>query len=245
MDNTEVPSLLFKYMALNDKNDLAHLLLMLSENQIYLPDYSQLNDPLEGASAAIDLGVCGQFITSCADEEYYLVKEAKSKFKIISFSSSFNSPQLWAHYGGNYSGVCLGFSTTGIFHDVRKVIYTEHKPSTKSFPNGEGLDVALLENFLHKEEHWSYEKEWRYIEKTDSKFLKYQKEDIKCILLGNRIEPDIKKLILQALLDYRIPVLKTHIGVESYKIRLLPMEYVHIYEGSTPPFVDDLDSYCR
>jgi len=245
MYDVKVPNLLFKYKALNDINDLENVLMILSENKIYLPSYTQLNDPLEGVSVAIDLGICGQFITGSVDEEHYFVKKAKDRFKIVSFSSSYDSPQLWAHYGGNYSGLCIGFSTDRTFHNVRKVIYSKHKPSGVRVPNGEGLDEVLLESFLHKEEHWSYEQEWRYIEKTDNRFLELQKEDIGCVLLGHRIRPVFKKIILEALKDYNIPVLKTHIGIMSYKIRILPIDYVHTYDGSTPPFIDDLCSYCE
>ena len=49
MENTEKTEILFKYLPISTREQLAYRLDTFENNHIFFPNYSQLNDPLEGS----------------------------------------------------------------------------------------------------------------------------------------------------------------------------------------------------
>ena len=116
------PKYLYKYKAINTITDLSRVLSIINDNEIYMPTYDQLNDPLEGAGYNINItGWAGMSILSAADMELTPIEEMKKCFRILSFSSDPVSPQLWAHYANNYNGICLCFSREGVFKEAKYI----------------------------------------------------------------------------------------------------------------------------
>ena len=108
-----------------------------------------------------------------ADEELGPIEAMKNNYRILALSEDPQSPQLWAHYADNYTGVCLCFSTDGSLADAHKVSYSDKKPQRS--PRGEiQLMNAVRNGFFQKHSGWAYEKEWRVVcEKMDDHFLHF------------------------------------------------------------------------
>ncbi|MFL6846471.1 MAG: DUF2971 domain-containing protein [Allosphingosinicella sp.] len=108
---------------------------------------------------------------------------------IFSMSALPDQPLMWAHYGGDHSGICLGFqavegSKLADAQHCLPVIYSDELPTMDQ----SGLKVVLSlrtgANGLHSQQEvafddvtfqrvvttkptdWHYEREYRYIEKT-------------------------------------------------------------------------------
>lgn len=74
---------------------------------------------------------------------------------------------MWAHYGSNHKGVCLGFDTgERPFSTSKPLTYTDERPQIpfSSYKNMEPEDASKI--FLHKSKEWDYESEWRCVKRT-------------------------------------------------------------------------------
>lgn len=73
---------------------------------------------------------------------------------------------MWAHYGSNHTGICLGFNKNeAIFSNAKPVTYTFERP-TLSFSSHLEISNQDIENiFFNKSKEWEYEKEWRSIKR--------------------------------------------------------------------------------
>lgn len=184
-----LPKLLFKYKAVSTAADIDRLIDILQKNQIYMPNYKQLNDPLEGTNAKL-LGID----QSVRDEE-------REKWQILAFSEDCLLPTLWAYYAGNYTGVCLGFKTYPAFQNVIKVEYVNNQ---MTFQGDEPL--FLEDDFKYKNRCWFYEKEWRFIRRSEytedktvaNQFIDFAPEDIVHIFIGYEMPENLKRMISES-----------------------------------------------
>ena len=128
-DNNYIkPNFIYKYKAVSSKEDLVRLIDIVNNHRIYMPDYEQLNDPLEGQIVNIECdGYAGMEMTKAADEEDIVVKSRKKEFRILSLARECNNPLLWAHYSNGYEGACLCFSTDDSFSRITKTEYCEDR----------------------------------------------------------------------------------------------------------------------
>jgi len=74
---------------------------------------------------------------------------------------------MWAHYAENHTGVCLGFTITDEYHNVKY-----QKNRIKFDPAHELRNPKSQEKFLNKliktkDKNWSYEQEYGFLEKRD------------------------------------------------------------------------------
>lgn len=112
---------------------------------------------------------------------------------IFSLSESIDNELMWAHYGGNHSGISLGFGSNsdcklGNPRHMLPVIYAQEKPifeagfknevaiypaaggGTKSVSRVSFEDDVFRAAISTKTPAWSYEREWRYVEETSGLF---------------------------------------------------------------------------
>ncbi|MCD8522585.1 MAG: DUF2971 domain-containing protein [Saccharospirillaceae bacterium] len=90
---------------------------------------------------------------------------------ICCFSSEFDNPLLWSHYGDEHRGICIGYDLIRKpTPDLRKVIYGGSRTIKTSviinaLLKGNQRAKTLLDNnvLLRKAKPWSYEKEYRLI----------------------------------------------------------------------------------
>jgi Protein of unknown function (DUF2971) len=84
-----------------------------------------------------------------------------SEYGLLCFSGNWTNTALWAHYGANQRGICLGFD---LAQDLGQKVRYESVRTMQSFEQPEGeLDVELQKKLLStKSSDWEYEKEWRF-----------------------------------------------------------------------------------
>ena len=119
------------------------------------------------------------------------------KYGICSFTHSYNSQLMWAHYAEQHNGICVGFET-GLLQspDVKflDVNYRIAPPLVNIF----GTEEEHLLQVSSKYIEWSYEKEIRAIKKFDAvlpendskrKWI-IDKKAIQYVLMGYRTTPE-------------------------------------------------------
>ncbi|MGB0903022.1 MAG: DUF2971 domain-containing protein [Planktomarina sp.] len=93
-----------------------------------------------------------------------IIKKRAKKYGFISFSESWESPTMWAHYTNNHRGVCYGFDVDVMCNVTdpqqtyfSKITYTDTMLNYDVSRPEEMGDWANTTKF----KHWEYEKEWR------------------------------------------------------------------------------------
>jgi len=112
---------------------------------------------------------------------------------IFSLSESIDNELMWAHYGGNHSGIALGFGCNpdcklGKPKHMLPVMYALDKPvfkagfknevsiyaaaggGTKSVSRVSFEDDVFRAAISTKTPAWNYEREWRYVEESSGLF---------------------------------------------------------------------------
>ena len=176
------PKLLFKYKPISNCVDLERVCVILQNNTIYVPNISELNDPLEGTNTKILDG-------NCDGRDEILTKQ-----RILSLSESCFLSTLWAHYAGNYSGICLGYRRTGVFAEAKKIEYVNKQISWST----DARISAPLDLYI-KSNEWQYEQEWRLIctekAKDEKYFLEYESKELACVLFGGEMTKFMQDII--------------------------------------------------
>lgn len=93
-----------------------------------------------------------------------------SEIGILCLTESAKNLLMWAHYGSNHKGICIGFNALEKpFSTAKKIIYTENRPQIpfNSYKNMLQEDAEKI--FLHKSKEWEYENEWRCVKRTIKK----------------------------------------------------------------------------
>ncbi|MEQ3636518.1 MAG: DUF2971 domain-containing protein [Thalassolituus sp.] len=127
----------------------------------------------------------------------YQINEIQDSVAILSLTTSDENPLMWAHYGDEHRGFCIGYDVSCPFFSSDyclipaskgKVMYKDEKPVSDSPEFNPGLydtflqAVGLEENvtskteeiarklYLTKSEDWEYEDEYRVVKITNSLF---------------------------------------------------------------------------
>lgn len=245
------PLLLYKYKPLSSIKDLDRTIDIIANHRIFFPRYDKLNDPLEGSGSNIELTSrwAGISIQIASDRELTPIEEIKKKYRILALSSSPVSPQLWAHYGDNYNGICFCFSTEGAFKNAEPVKYFE--PDHVYAAEKDEIIPAVEEGFFHKHKDWNYEKEWRIVHRDgcdneivldEEEFLHFESDELRAIIFGGKVSDRIKQIIVKSSLT-KIKFLKAVPGYQTARINLLPWDYEHQYDGRNKPYIEDIEKY--
>lgn len=245
MKNDILPKLLFKYLPITSREQLAFRLDTLKNNRIYFPNYTQLNDPLEGSGYDIKIsGYAGCSITENVDDEDIVIAGIRSKYKILCLSETCFSPHMWEHYADNFRGVCFGYWTNGAFSKAQKLKYVSNQQlSETTNANGyvdvESVESEVFNSFFYKHTDWDYEKEYRIVDKIDNQYYEYDSKDLACIILGTNIEESICSCLVQSL-SPSVRVFRSKVGYRSFGISLYPFEKKIKYDGSVMDFIRNI-----
>lgn len=215
------PQYLFKFKSIDTAIDLCRFEQILCDNVIFLPNKEMLNDPLESMTYRITLcHAGGSYITDHGHEDSY-VTEAKNQYRILSLSRSIHSPLMWAHYANNYTGACLIFSGDKTFSKAKKVKYTNQ---ARYLDEGdfEEIDDVALDSLFEKMKDWSYEKEWRYIEKEKPGLIHFNREELVGVVVGHNMPQEIRKTISERCEEWSIPCFCTSVLLYDSKIIFFP-----------------------
>ncbi len=115
---------------------------------------------------------------------------------VTCFSEVNDDLLMWGHYGGQYKGLCLGFSTVKEpFTKLRKVRYADVIPEVDIADciASKNYETLLDDLYCTKSSFWKYEKEWRAIHSEAGTLFTYEPDVLKAIYFG----PDIERQALE------------------------------------------------
>jgi hypothetical protein len=186
------------------------------------------------------------------EEQFYFGKDEPNAY----LYRGFGNPYFWAHYGNSQKGVCFQFDKEALmkqFQQIdadklflgRKIKYNdevhEGNPSFIRFSSLEknSIDTIVKDCIFENQEHylftkttfWRPEREYRLaLYKEDQEFAFLDISDcISSIILGEDIEQNIEKEILDIGQDNGISVAKIDLG-NGYPIAVTISKYEHKYD---------------
>lgn len=179
---------------------------ILLNRRLYCSDWRRLNDPMEGVFA----------YSSHGDEPYVqsLVKgigDAKSRYKVCSFSAHFQSHLLWSHYAGGFDGLAIEIELPDDDPMVRKIEYR----GVFAFLDMDSVtdeEEAAQRILFSKYQEWSYEEEIRILSTTDWYELKHP---IRRVIAGQRMNQALFKTLALICDRENIQFCKVGIGDEG------------------------------
>lgn len=169
--------ILYKYKNISGEG-FRHTQDIFINQRLFLSALGSLNDPNESIA---EIQIDNQFKTYGNQLEE---RNRKTKTKIFSLSETNRSALMWAHYAASHTGICIGFDlsnwqdTDSVF--LKKVSYIDTPVKIPHSSLNDYVDFAK-----YKESSWSYEKEWRFVSRTNS-YLYITPDIIKVIFLGAR-----------------------------------------------------------
>ena len=89
---------------------------------------------------------------------------------VVCFSEEWSAPVMWAHYAGNYSGICIKYSRKKIEEKVNSAnLSAPNTDLSFEFKLGQvTYDSQVTEGMFSKNPLWEYEKEWRLLGQAPS-----------------------------------------------------------------------------
>ena len=227
------PKIVYKYKSVTEQTDFDRLLDIIKNNQIYMPIPSMLNDPMEANAVEIRLTYVGATYTFNCGQIPSLVEAEQNKYHVLSLSAIPNSPIMWAHYASGYSGCCLVYSTERTFSKVEPIIYTDmvFRLGEEDFPDDASMAKAVKESLRFKHKDWAYENEWRIIQCRDTDYLAYAPSELLGIIIGENMNPDKCKVLVELCKEKNIPCFRTHTMRSWNEIAFVPFDLVEALDG--------------
>ncbi|MFS8112044.1 DUF2971 domain-containing protein [Rhizobium jaguaris] len=153
---------------------------------VYCPRFSDMNDPMEGAHRT-SLGSILRGSRAGLED----IAEARNDLGIASLSEVHDHEPMWAHYAGQFSGICIMFSTRKLLAgldddiDLIRMAYNE-KPPILASQKASVSDKAKL-TLATKTVRWASEREWRIIAPLVGKAEYVDPAAVIRVYLGSRI----------------------------------------------------------
>ena len=150
-----------------------------------------------------------------------------TKMGLVCFSSQWQNPVMWSHYGDKHKGICLGFDVDNQI--LKKVEYISTR---KRHQLGQSLEDHNITSDLmsaavrYKFKEWSYEREYRGIvplkerDHSGHYFVSFDNDFVlREVIIGARCDRkpiDFKELLSQY--DDSVKVLKSRLAFKSFKV---------------------------
>ncbi len=147
-------------------------------------------------------------------DRYY--KDMIDSLGIVSLAEDRDNLLMWAHYGSNHYGMCLGFEwdETGL-PPAEEVIYQNRYRTLEYYSHTEDQLAAI--SLLQKSTDWAYEREWRSVAKPEVEYISsfMPDEHYKKELSKLQSEPDHSRDHLEAELKETFTFLVRRVMVEG------------------------------
>lgn len=192
---------LYKFRSLNNFDRIVDI---LTNNKFHLSNWNDLNDPMEGYFQYI---ICNTDLIYKEKIERFI--SSKNELKICAFSSKYHPILLWTNYADQHKGIAIEITLNPVkVKNLYKITYGKNIPELNFDSNPTPIDVLS-----RKIKFWSYEKEYRYIDYTDSTSV----GKITGIYFGIRTELYYKNLI-HNLINNSIPTYETKLDFDKNRI---------------------------
>jgi len=172
MAEIKPPKKLYRYRRTGPS--LAYTLKELS-GDLWCAYAKTLNDPFDGL-AKVESEVQNHVLYNSYDPDGLQRRgDLEKDWAIASFSETWDSPTMWAHYADNYSGVCFVYNSAILAKSIQSFMEIMlRRVDITAKPDVALLKVEYVEKHhpiyespfqaaRTKTKHWSYEREWRII----------------------------------------------------------------------------------
>jgi hypothetical protein len=213
------PSSLYRYRRLGDA--AVQEASALRENYIYCPAYSAMNDPMEGMHR-LSTRFAG---TSSSSKSHVRVQEAIDVMGIASMSEVYDHEPMWAHYAGQFTGMCVQYSLNRLIKGldrnvaITRMMYSEREPVLLD-DTSVAMDRARL-SLSSKTVRWSSEREWRLFRPAVGAAHYDEPRAVTKIFLGSRISQVDEALMREVGAELRVPVARMEI--DAYSMTFKPL----------------------
>jgi hypothetical protein len=165
-----------------------------------------MNDPMEGIYQS------SRLLQDSAryKETVNRIRDQKSGLGIACFSETYENMIMWAHYAGNFKGICLGYSSEDLIEGLPstaaliRVAYLDKPPTVDGDPAVD-MQTTAKRILSQKQYNWSYEREWRVLAPFGR--LNYVRaQALQEIYLGIEIPQVQRKLLIDSVagMDLRV-----------------------------------------
>jgi hypothetical protein len=159
----------------------------IKEPYLWCSEFRMLNDPMEGFyRPSTRLQKVNNY-----EERVNQLLERKLNVGIVSFSDNRDNELMWAHYAGNYSGICIAYRTVGLvagLPDDVALVRLGYDSRPPRIGNGDFANIRVI--LSQKKESWTYEREWRVLGPLGKVVITTR--CVTHIYLGARVNPDHK-----------------------------------------------------
>jgi hypothetical protein len=213
VDLPALPPMLYRYRRLDRPNALAQEIESIRKQYIWCASYTKMNDAMEGFyEPTARFQKESTFTRMTAD----IVSE-KSRIGICCFSDTHDNELMWAHYGSNYSGVCVGYRPGPLIRGLPDNLHLARvsygiEPPVLSANDVATAQTAALKILSHKKASWTYEREWRVLAPLSERNSNGQRYDIASkgcvreVYLGSRISPEHRGMIMSQLSSVHVAI---------------------------------------
>lgn len=172
-------------------------------------------------------------------EAHRYIAEVQKKNRIISFSTRYDSPLLWAHYADGYKGACLHFFSGHLLrYRVRNLYFVSYSSYRKLYPlslalalsrkrDSSGLRTAESDHLIYyqKAEEWAYEEEVRtiYDGEKHPEGIKIDIDKLASIIVGPKIsDKNLKRLtdVVAASMVPNLAIFQAKISQSNFNIEV-------------------------
>lgn len=224
----------YKYKSIRDLIDLDRILDIINNKRIYMPSYDELNDPFESYLVNFNLSYAGSSITEAAGERPSIINEIFKPYGILSLTDNCRNQAMWASYSNMYKGICLGFENLPKVKPIKYIKQTQTVPKLDLEEiKIKGKDIEKI--LMSKYSNWKYEQEYRLLSKD--KFYNIE-NNLKLIIIGHRIDFNIKNMLYNECIKNNIEVYTTYIDYIRNRIIIKKYPFDVTYDGIE--IVDDL-----
>ena len=224
----------YKYKSIRDLIDLDRILDIINNKRIYMPSFDELNDPFESYLVNFNLSYEGANVTQSTIERPSIIDEIFKPYGILSLTDNCRNQAMWASYSNMYKGICLGFENLPKVKPIKYIKKTGKIPEL----NLENININekdIEKILMSKYTNWKYEQEYRLLSKD--KFYNIEKH-LKLIIIGHRIDNNIKNMLYHECIKNNIEVYTTYI--DYIKNRIIIKKYPFDITDTNTEIVDDL-----
>ena len=173
------PAELYRYRSLRNFD---RELEAIEQKFLFCSAFNKLNDPMEGMFTPHRRLRLHDNYSAVIDSIF----RNKTNIGICSFSEVNDNGPMWAHYAGDFTGICIAYNLSRLLEAVEqdaafvRVFYQETVP-TASQPGPEEAKMILS----YKNYGWRYEREWRMFGSPGQ--VPYTNECVTRVYLGSRM----------------------------------------------------------
>lgn len=185
----------------------------IRENYLWCSLFDNLNDPMEG--------IFGLTPTAArASDGAHIpgdVQNLMRKMGVCCFSDTYENDLMWAHYAGEYRGICVQYSTNDLCNGLPGVnaVRMQYDIQIPILRAAEAADrqESAIKALSTKKSDWHYEREWRFIANpgmvdVPGTLQINGKNPVKGIFFGSRTEFNVIDAFKEALIGVRDDTIK-------------------------------------